>query len=342
MHAAIARGPRELSIESVPVPEPGPGEARVRIEACGICGSDLHLYEHGILVPGRTPGHEMMGTVEALGDGVAQPRSGDRVAIEPFRVCGECAACRSGRQSICRQAVLIGVGADGGFAERVVIPARALFPVPAGLDAPVAALVEPLAVCVHGLRRAGFEPGQRVLVLGAGAVGLLAVRAARALGASEVLATARHPHQAHRAAAIGADRVLGEAEATPEALTALGSEVEIDVVLETVGGRADTLAGAAAAVRPGGCVSVLGVFMGPVTLDTLPYLLKEVTLAWSYCYDHGEEHADFREAVEIVAREPGLVAPLVTHTLPLSEVGRAYEIASNKREGAIKVSVVPD
>jgi 2-desacetyl-2-hydroxyethyl bacteriochlorophyllide A dehydrogenase len=342
MHAAVARGPRRIEVDRMPVPDPGPGEVRVRIGACGICGSDLHLLEAGGLRPGLVPGHEMMGVVDALGPGVSGLEAGARVAVEPFRTCGACPACRAGRGNLCPDGRLLGVHAPGGLAEYAVAPAERLFAVPEDLPAPVAALAEPLAVSVHGLRRAAFSSGQRVLVLGAGAVGLLTVLAARALGAGEVWVSARHPHQARAAEAAGANRVLGEAEATPETLRSLGRSREVDVVVETVGGRADTLAAAGAAIRPGGTVSVLGLFLEPVSLDTIPLLMKEATLAWSYCYEHGDGGADFADAVSILDARREAAGRLVTHTVPLAEAPRAFSLAADRKAGAIKVSILPE
>jgi threonine dehydrogenase-like Zn-dependent dehydrogenase len=224
------------------------------------------------------------------------------------------------------------------------VPAARVHPVPADLSAPVAALAEPMAVVVHALARGQLAAGQRVLVLGAGSVGLLALVAARRLGAGEVWMTARHSHQAALARALGAARVLHEAEATPRALDALGREAAIDLVVETVGGRADTLRGALAAVRPGGTISVVGLFLGDVALDPLAPLMKEVTLAWSYCYgrrDAGSAGSDFATAIGVLDGEREALAPLVTHRFPLERSADAFAAAADRRGGAVKISIHP-
>ena len=344
MQAAVTRGRHQIELERLPIPEPGPGEVRVRVRACGVCGTDLHLFGSGFFAPGTTPGHEMAGEVDALGDGVEGPKPGDLVAIEPLHACGTCRTCRAGLDAICREIQVHGIHRPGGFAEYLTVPARRLFPVPADLDPTVAALTEPMAVVVHGLRRGNLAEGQRVLVLGAGSVGLLAVVAARALGAGDVWLTARHPHQAKLGEHLGATRVLSEAEASTVELDRLGKEAPIDLVIETVGGSADTLNAAAAAVCPGGTISVVGVFMGRVTLDALPLFMKESTLAWSNCYTHpheGHTGADFETAVEIVASRRDVLAEMNTHGLPLEQVERAFAVASDKKSGAIKVTVLP-
>jgi threonine dehydrogenase-like Zn-dependent dehydrogenase len=341
MRAARTAGRGAVGVERVPRPEPGPGEVRVRIGACGICGSDLRMLGAGFFPKGATPGHEFAGTVDALGDGVRHVEVGDAVAVEPFRSCGRCPACRAGRSPICREARLLGVHEAGGLADYVLAPAQRAFRAPADLDVRLAALAEPMAVVVHGLARGGFAAGQRVLVLGAGSIGLLGVLAARALGAREVLVTARHAHQAKLAGELGATRVLAEAEADAAALDALGRRDDIDLVLETVGGSADTLRLAGAAVRPGGAISVVGVFYGSVTLDALPLLLKEVTVAWSYCYAHGEERADFADALRLLGDGRERLARLLTHSVPLDDAASAFALAADRRAGAIKVSVIP-
>lgn len=344
MRAACVRGRGEIEIARVPIPEPGPGEVRVAVEACGICGSDLHLFDSGFFAPGITPGHESAGRIDALGPGVTGVASGTRVAVEPMRGCGACASCRRGQYSICRSARLHGVQLPGGLAEYIVVPADRVHRLPADLDPQFAALAEPMAVVVHALVRGKLSVGQRVLVLGAGSVGLLTLAAARRLGAADVWITARHPHQALLARALGATRVLREAEAEPLALDALGREAPIDLVVETVGGHADTLRAAAAAVRPGGTIAVVGLFLGAVSVDPIGLLMKEVTMAWSYCYGlraAGAGRSDFVEAIEVIAAERDALAALVTHRFPLEQIARAFDVAGDRRGGAIKVSINP-
>ena len=189
----------------------------MRIDACGVCGSDLHFYHQRSLPPGHTPGHEMAGRIAECGTASRDLPEGTRVAVEPLRSCGDCAPCRAGRDSQCRQVLLHGIHLAGGFAEYVLVPAKRVFALPDAVTPIVGAMTEPAAVAVHGLRRGRFEPGQRVLVLGAGSVGLVSVIVARAMGAGEVWITARHPHQATLAGELGASRVLREAEASGRA-----------------------------------------------------------------------------------------------------------------------------
>jgi len=341
MRAVVARNGRTLQLERVPIPEPGPGEARIRVGACGICGSDLHLRNLAAMHEGRIPGHEMAGRVDAVGAGVTTVAPGDAVVVEPLAGCGECDACHSGRVAICPNLKLFGVHAHGGMAEHVVVPAARLFRVDPALDARVAALAEPVAVVVHGLRRAGFEAGQRVLVLGAGSIGLVAALAARAWGAAEVHVSARHAHQAALATRLGATHVLGEDEAKPKALAEWAQRTGgADVVVETVGGQADTLRAASAAIAPGGAISVLGLFFGAVAIDGWNLFVREGTVAFSNCYARAPR-ADFADAVALLEAERERLATLVTHSVPFADPERAFALASDKKAGAIKVSLVP-
>ncbi len=341
MLAAQAWGRELIEIGRIPIPEPGPGEVRVRLLACGICGSDLHFHHAGLWAPGATPGHEMAGEIDALGDGARGLAKGERVAIEPLHTCGVCDECRAGQPVRCGELEIHGIHRTGGLAEFVCVQASRAFRIPSDLDPSIAALAEPMAVVVHGLRRGGLRDGQRVLVLGAGTVGLLAALAACELGAGEVIVSARHPHQAELASALGAARVLHETEAGESGLQKLARELPIDLVVETVGGSADTLRLAAHAIRPGGSVCVLGLFLGPVRIDPLVLLLKEASLIWSNCYARAPGEPDFARATRLVASHRAALAHLLTHRVPLGEAARGFALASDKKSGAVKVSVLP-
>jgi threonine dehydrogenase-like Zn-dependent dehydrogenase len=341
MRAAVSAGRDRIEVARVPIPEPGPGQVRIRVAACGVCGSDLHFHHAGFYAPGHVPGHEYAGVVESLGPDVGGFAAGDAVAIEPLDTCGACSACRAGRDSICSDAQYLGISRPGGLAELAVAPAHRLFRLPRGVEPRLGALAEPLAVAIHGLDRGGFAAGQRVLVLGAGSIGLATLLAARAGGAAEVWISARHAHQAALARDFGATRVLAESEATPAALAAISRSAAIDLAVETVGGSADTLRAAVAALRPGGCVSVLGVFLAAVSADPMPLLVKEVTLAWSNCYARGPGRPDFARALDLIDAERERLARLVTHRVPLDDIARGFALAGDKRAGAIKVSIEP-
>jgi 2-desacetyl-2-hydroxyethyl bacteriochlorophyllide A dehydrogenase len=288
------------------------------------------------------PGHEIAGRVDACGLGVDGVEVGQRVAVEPISSCGDCRACRSGRPIWCRSAKLYGVHLPGGMADEIVVPAERVFTIDEALAPEVAALVEPVAVAVHAIERIAVAADERVLVLGAGTVGLVSVLAARTLGVRDVWATARHAHQAELASALGATRVLDAGEADAASLDALGRREDIDAVIETVGGRANTLELATAALRPGGRVSVLGLFDAPLEINPWTVLEKELSLVWSNCYARPRnERADFEIAARMVEAEREALAKLCTHQLPLAEVQRGFDVAGDKSSGAVKVTLLP-
>jgi len=339
MRAAFCTGTEQLEVRDVPEPVPGPGEVIVRVRSCGICGSDLHFFHGALPAPSVCPGHEISGEVYEVGQAV-DLHPGDRVAVEPLVVCRECVYCRTGDYQLCRRFRLLGAMVDGGFAEYVRVPAYAAFPLPPGMDCEVGALTEPLAVAVHAVRLAPVRLGHRVLVLGGGTIGLVAVAAARAAGAGDVWSTVRHAHQARAAEALGATRVFTD-PGDAGALAAAATEHPVDVVIETVGGRADTLNEALLHVRPGGTVAVLGVFSTMPALNALLLLMKEVRIVGSLTYGRPDPRADFEIALHLLGAEPERFRQLITHRVPLAEIGRGFALAGDKRAGSIKVAVTP-
>jgi threonine dehydrogenase-like Zn-dependent dehydrogenase len=282
----------------------------------------------------------MCGEVTAIGSGVSNVRAGDRVAVEPLIVCGTCFSCRAGDYQLCPQFQVAGNSVDGGFAEYVRMPAYALFGLPKEVDDEIGALTEPLAVTVHAARMAPIRMGNRVLILGAGTIGLLAVAAAKAAGAGDVWITARHPQQASVAMALGATRVFSGTAAAGE-VSAAGHEQPIDVVIETVGGMADTLSDAVHLARRGGTVVVLGIFATSPSISALALVIKEVRLVGSMTYGRSGTRADFDIAIDLLGRAPERYRPLVTHRYRLSEIGLGFETASDKGSGSIKVAIEP-
>ncbi len=338
MRALRCRGPGDLVLEEVERPQPGPGEVVVRVRHCGICGSDLHWYHGQMVVPAVCPGHEIAGEVADVGPGVSGLRAGDRVAVEGIVSCGTCRYCAAGTYHHCPTIGIVGMTVPGGFADYIKMPARHCFPTPAGVDFATAALSEPLGVAVHGVRIAGLKIGERVLVLGAGTIGLMAVVAARAGGAGEIVVTARRPQQRAAALALGADRVLDPDDAP--ALQALAQESPIDLVLETVGGEADTLETAVMACRPGGRVCVLGVYTKMPLFPALFVLVKELVVRGSMVYSRSGARADFEIVEDLLARRGAEIGrTVITHRFPLEAIGEAFRTAADKTTGSIKVTI---
>ena len=339
MKSAFSNESHKVELREVPTPAPQAGEALVRVRNCGVCGSDLHWFSGGFPPPPVCPGHEISGEVVDIGAGVTELAAGTRGAVEPMARCGRCAYCRNGNYQLCPEFQIFGTHRDGGFAEHVLVPAYALFPLPAALDFEVGALTEPLAVCVHGVRLGGVAIGDRVLVLGAGTIGLLSVLAARAAGATEVGITARHPHQGTMAKRLGATHVFSTTGEGTGQLNEWQSDCPIDAVIETVGGTAETLMDAVGAVRRGGTVVVLGVYTSAPSFPALAMVIKEVRLVGSLTYGRAGVKADFDIALQILAANAPLAQEVITHRYPLAEIQSALEAAADKRSGAIKVTV---
>ncbi len=335
MKAAVwnAKGSIEVVDRALPALEPG--WVRLEVASCGICGSDLHDYRRRAGVTGRIPGHEVAGYVSDVGEPTLP--AGTLAALEPIESCGHCLCCRSGHYNRCAAVELFGIDRSGGFAQYVDVPAERLHPLSAHLDVGVAALAEPLAVAVRAVRLARMDLGARVAVLGGGTIGLLSVAAARTAGAGSIHVSARHPHQAETARALGAD----EAFSNIDAMHAAAGERAYDVVLETVGGHAPTIREAVRVADAGGVIVMVGVFDDETPLPAPEFLGKELTLVGSNCYALDADRSDFALAAAMLGSMRDELATLLTHRFRLDEIRRGFDTAMDKSTGAIKVQIQP-
>ena len=276
--AAVLHAAGDVRIEERAVPEPGPREVVVQITAVGVCGSDVHYYEHGrigdfVVEQPMVLGHESAGRVSAVGSEVTRHRVGDRVALEPGVPCGRCRECRAGRYNLCGDVRFFATPPiDGAFADFVAIHEDFAFALPDGVSDEEGALMEPLSVGIWACRKAGVTAGDRVLVTGAGPIGLLAQQVALAFGATEVTVTDVNADRLAVASRTGATRVLKVDE---EPLEDAG--IEVDAFLECSGHPA-ALAGGIRALRPAGTAVVVG--MGPGTDAAIPLSLLQQHELW--------------------------------------------------------------
>ncbi len=315
--------------------QPGPlseGWVRLRVVANGICGTDLHLYRR-LLPPqlGNVPGHEVVGQPF---DGPADLVEG-LYAVEPLHWCGACASCEAGNRQLCERLEVLGIQRPGGLAEWIDVPRQSLHRVAASVAPLVASLAEPFAVCVRAVHRARLESGSRVLVLGAGTIGLLAGLLARDR-VQRVAITARHPHQRKAAARLGL-KALSETDATLWARS-----YGPDVVIESVGGQAETLKQAASLCRAAGRIVVLGIFAAECPINSLELVLKELTLIGSNTYGTTPRGSEFAAGVALLSRYQSELEPLLTHQFPLTALHDAFACAEDKASGAIKVTLTPE
>lgn len=299
MPAAVLKGAGHLEVEAVPVPTVGPDDVLVAIDLCGICGSDLHMVLEGWGAAGSWQGHEWVGTVAALGDGVTRWELGDVVVGGPPVRCGRCAMCIAGRPSLCVQSATPGIGMEhGAFATYKVSAADELLPMPDGLDPRAAALAEPLAVALHGIHQGRTQPGQRVLVFGAGPIGALSIAALRALGIDDVRCVEPAASRQELAFAVGATTVLHPDDLNVPNMAEPGRIVDdaVDVVLECSGHKKAMEAGLTQLVR-GGMLILVGAGIDRPRFDNNRILLNELVITGANTYDQD----GFQQALALLA-----------------------------------------
>jgi L-iditol 2-dehydrogenase len=294
VRALVYLGPRRMELQEAPDPSPGPGEVVVATTAAAICGSDLHGFREASprRIPPLVMGHEAVGSIGAVGDGVDPALVGRRVVLKPILPCGRCEACRAGRTNICPNGRLVGREVSGGFGERFVVPVSGVSEISAEVPDDAATLVEPLANAVHVTTRA-VRDGDDVMVIGAGPIGALMARMAGEAGAARVWATDRIPARLQLVRAQGA-RPL-ETEGAEEALREATGGRGVDVAIDAVGLEA-TWATALRAIRPGGRVEVVGLGAGAVTVDAFAVIGKEATITGSFAWTDD----DFARALRLV------------------------------------------
>ncbi|WP_433296426.1 zinc-dependent alcohol dehydrogenase [Actinoplanes sp. CA-030573] len=319
--------PAGVSVTSADVPEPREGEVLVRMAAAGVCGSDVHALQgkHPFIVLPYPPGHEVSGTVEALGPGVTAVRAGQRVTMEPFLPCWRCKQCVAGRQNVCENLRFFGCAHDqGGMADYFTVDQRRLHVIPDALDWRTAAFIEPLGTPVHAARLAGGLRDRTVAILGAGTIGLLTLLVARAQGAKRVVMTARSARSRERAAAFGPDAVVDatSAEAVPLVFAALGESA--DVVFDCVAEQS-TMDQALAMATKGGTVVVVGVPPAPVTVPLPTIQDSQLRIQGSATY----LPEDFADAIELLVSGAVDVSALVTAERPLDEAAAAFADAAS-------------
>lgn len=335
----LVEGIDDVSVETVEIAEPAAGEVRVRSTVVGICGSDIHAA-HGrhpfIDLPFR-PGHEVVGVVDAIGDGADPALLGVRVVIEPNLACGDCALCRAGRYNICTTLAVFGCQTPGGLTDAFTIPADRVIPLADALDDRHAALIEPLATPVHAVRRAGELvgglDGKRVAVLGAGPIGLFVLLAARRAGAVVAVADLLDSKRARaeRLGAVGSfDPTSPDAAET--AVDVLGGPA--DVVIDCVS-RESSVAQAIDIVAKGGAVMIVGVASGatPVRLD----LIQDREIVVAGCLMYVRE--DVQQAIDMLTEGDVPIDEFVTAEFPLERAAEAFTASTDPEQVKVLITV---
>jgi L-iditol 2-dehydrogenase len=334
--AAVLHAPGDVRLEERPRPQPGPLEVVVEVRSVGVCGSDVHYYEHGrigdfVVEAPLVLGHESMGVVVERGERARRHDVGTRVALEPGIPCGRCEQCRHGRYNLCPDVEFFATPPiDGAFARYVAIHEDFAFALPDTVGDDEGALLEPLSVGLWACWKGGVGADTSVLVTGAGPIGQLAMQVARALGAGDVIVTDVNPHRLELAGRTGATRTIDVRE-TP----LLEAGVEADVLLEC-SGHPDSLAGGIRALRPAGVAVAVG--MGPEEDATVPMATiqsREITLTGTFRYAN-----TYPAALALVADGRVDLGAIVTGHFPLEEAETALR-ASREDPRSIKPMVVP-
>jgi len=342
MKSIVIHAAKDLRVEEMEPEAPGPGQVEIAMGAGGICGSDLHYFHHGGFgtVRLREPmilGHEVAGTVAALGSGVSTLAVGDRVAISPSRPCNACRFCFKGMQNHCLNMRFYGSAMpmphiQGAFCQRLVAEAWQCHKIAPGITMNEAAFAEPLAVTLHAISRAGSLLGQRVLVTGCGPIGALCIIAARAHGAAQIVATDVSDVVLAAAREVGADRTINVATHAGDLAAYNADKGQFDIMLEASGNEQAIKAGLNV-LRPRGTLVQLGLGGGEMSLPINQIVAKEIELRGTFRF-----HEEFALAVDLINRQRVDVKPLLTDVYPIDEALEAFELAGD-RSRAMKVQI---
>jgi L-iditol 2-dehydrogenase len=349
MRAAVLFGPGDIRVVDRPVPRPGPDEVLVEVAICGMCGTDLKIFDgHFPLTPpfgDYTPGHEWTGTVAALGSRVDEFAVGDRVCIEAHSGCGRCDNCLAGKYTAClnygnraKGHRATGMTTDGGFAEYAVHDVGSLYALPPTLSFEDAVLITTAGTGLYGLDVAGgYIAGLDIVVFGPGPVGLMTVQACQALGAGQVILVGTRPSRLDLGRRLGADHVINARETDPvPAILGLTGGAGADMAIEC-SGALEAPQQCAEVTKRGGKIVIVAFYPGPVTLDLSAIVRSDISIHTS----RGEGGNNVKRAVALAARGRLRGAELVTHHFPLEEIGTALRVVREREGDPVKVVVQP-
>jgi 2-desacetyl-2-hydroxyethyl bacteriochlorophyllide A dehydrogenase len=324
MLAAQIEAPEKARVIDAQQPTPGPGEVLIKVSAAGICGTDLHIFhgEYEATYP-LIPGHEFSGTVAAIGDGVQRYRPGDRVTADPNIPCNRCPACQRNEPNQCENLAAIGVTRNGGFANYVVAPEGNVFPI-GDLSFAQAALIEPLACVVWGLKRIQVQAGNSALIFGAGPMGCLLLQALMHSGATTAVISDSVPWRLEQAAELGAtETVLADAQQAQHlhSISPTGYDIVVDAT-----GIPKVLEQSIGFARPRGKIWVFGVAPRDSRATFVPYdvFRKDLTIIGSFAVNR-----TFQESIALIQSGAVRVEPLISHRLPLDQFREGLELAEH-------------
>jgi L-iditol 2-dehydrogenase len=339
--SVVIHGKGDLRLENTPVKASGPDDVLIEIKSGGICGTDIHLFLEGnigslVATKPYIPGHESAGQVIKVGDNVKHLKPGDRVAIEPVVGCGKCTQCKLGHYQRCDVMTICSIPPhDGNLCRYKVHNGSFCHKLPDNVSYEEAALLEPLAVVVHAVRRAGVSAGNYVMVCGAGPVGLLCLQTAKAFGASHVVVTDIVDHRLEIAKKLGADFTVNVKNKTDEQIVAeiwkpLGGK-QPNVTVECTGAEASTRVGIKATAQ-GGVLSLVGFGPDFINVPMVQVCIRELVLQGTYIYANS-----YKLSIDLVSQGKVNMKPIITHRYKLEQVKEAFETARTSRDNALKV-----
>lgn len=336
MLSVVVDSPNRMAVREVPLPAPAAGEVRVQVRYAGICGSDLHIF-HGknpfVSYP-RIIGHEFVGRIESLGEGVDAARLGETVAVDPVISCGRCHACAIGRRNVCRNLTVLGVHRDGGFSQYVCVPTDNAYRIPAEIADTCAAIVEPFAVAANATSRTGVLPSDIALIYGAGTVGLTLLQVLKRVYGIRAFIVDRVDERLQLARACGAgedEAINTSVESLPEALQTRGVDGGPTLIFDAVGHPA-ILEEAVRLAAPAARIGILGFSSEPSSIVQAELTKKELTLAASRL-----NCAMFPQVIDWIGR--GLIEPehIVTHKVDFRQVAQAFDQVETRPSESCKI-----
>jgi L-iditol 2-dehydrogenase len=329
---------KTIVMEQVNEPIPGSGQVRLKVETCGVCGSDIHAYygEHPYIGFPIQQGHEFAGRIDQIGPDVTGWQVGQRVTAEPSVVCGECENCQQGNYHICYRLSVIGCQSDGAMAEYVLVQAKKLVALPDTMTFEEGAFVEPLAVGVHAVRRVATHAGTRMLILGAGTIGLMTLFAALGAGITDITITDILDEKLQLARKLNAKHTVNvrDTSLSDFCRTTFGTEMAFDVAIECVG-TAGTVRGALPVLKKGGKLVLGGVFPEEVPVNLGLAQDRELSLIGTLMYQMDE----FTTARDLIASGKAPVQGLITSRYPLAEFPQAMKMIDENRNANLKTMI---
>jgi L-iditol 2-dehydrogenase len=344
MKAAVLTSLKNVSVEEIEVPAPKENEVLIKLRAVGLCGSDIHYYEHGkignyVVEKPIILGHEAAGEIVEIGKSVTNFKVGQRVTIEPGATCGVCEYCQSNRYNLCPDVEFLATPPyDGAFCEYVAMRADLVFPIPDNMSYETAALVEPFSVGLHAIRRGGLEPNETVLITGMGPIGLLTAAAAKMAGAKTIIGVDLEQNRLDVAKRMGVIYTINlQKDSLEEKVQEYTGGTGVDLAIDA-SGSPKAVAGGIASVRRGGRVTVVGLSSGdevPVNMNDI--VDNEIDIRGVFRY-----HNTYPTAIEILSNGEIDIEQIITDKYSLDETSQAFKKAVTDKRNTLKVMVYPE